>query len=74
MMDIPDKIDRDKKDKIAAMSDDEFAAMIRLATAAMGLSPEMAAMAVGNTDKIRGLLSGMGDDEISKMIAMLGQK
>lgn len=69
-----DKIDKDKKDKIAAMSDDEFAAMIRLAAAAMGLSPEATAMAAGNSDKIRGLLSGMSDDEIGKMISALGQK
>lgn len=69
-----DKIDKGKKAKIAAMSDDEFAAMIRLAAAAMGLSPEATAMATSNTDKIRGLLSGMSDDEIGKMISVLGQR
>lgn len=67
-----DKIDKDKKERIAAMDDGEFAKVIRLAAAAMGLSPEMTAMAADNTDKIRGLLSGMSDGDIKEIFDKFG--
>lgn len=70
--DKTDKMDKDKKERIAAMDDGEFASMIRLAAAAMGLSPEMTAMAASNTDKIRGLLSGLSDDDITEILDKFG--
>lgn len=57
---------------LADLPDDEFARMITAAAEAFGLPKDAASTAAANVGAIKGLLSGMSDEDITDLINKIG--